>query len=110
MKDYLTMDTKCLMRMAKWFATSKEMANMDKTMKLWLMFPLRNVLHLKLKLVLEREKRKAVTAFTFHRPATTEMKEGDTSTRLEGFHAVWGGGGGEDAKLENSQSFQGIKK
>lgn len=56
------------------------------------MFPLRNVLHLKLKLVLEGErkkKRKAVTAFTFHRPATTEMKEGDTFTHFEVFHAVW---------------------
>lgn len=51
--------------------------------------------------VKEREKkRKAVTAFTFHRPATTEMKEGDTFTHFEGFHAVWGGGGGEDANLE----------
>lgn len=58
MKDYWTMSTKCLMRMAKWFTTSKGMANMDKTMKLWLMFPLRNVLHLKLKLAWEKEKKK----------------------------------------------------
>ena len=34
MKDYLTMNTKCLMKMAKRFTTSKEMANRDKTMKL----------------------------------------------------------------------------
>lgn len=102
MKDYWTMSTKCLMKMAKWFTTSKGMANMDKTMKLWLMFPLRNVLHLKLKLVWEREKKKktkAVTAFTFHRPATTEMKGGDTFTRSEVFHAAWWGGGGEDDNL-----------
>lgn len=34
MKDYWTMSTKCLMKMVKWFTTSKGMANMDKTMKL----------------------------------------------------------------------------
>lgn len=39
--------------------------------------------------VKERKKKgKAVTAFTFHRPATTEMKEGDTFTRFGVSHAV----------------------
>lgn len=47
----------------------------------------------------EKKKTKAITAFTFHRPATTEMKGGDTFTISEVFHAVWWGGGGQDENL-----------
>lgn len=85
MKDYLAMNTKCLMKMAKWF-TLKEMANMDKTMRLWLMFPFRNVLHLKLKLALKREKRKEKQSQRLHFTDQQPLKwKKGTRSRVLGF-------------------------
>lgn len=101
MKDYWTMSTKCLMRMAKWFTTSKGMANMDKTMKLWLMFPLRNVLHLKLKLAWEKEKKRKQKQsqhlhFTDQQPL--KWKEG-TRSRDQRFFMQCGGVVGDKMRI-----------